>query len=171
MKYSFCPKCGSTLKITRHGKQLVPICTKVSCGLIFWQNSKPAVAVLIKNQDGYLLLTIRGIKPEFGKLDFPGGFLHEFEKPAEGAKREIKEELGISVNIGETLGFSLDTYGQEEYPVLVIGLLASVTAGTLKAQDEITDILWVDPKTVDPAQCAFPSTREFLKMWLNRNSL
>jgi 8-oxo-dGTP diphosphatase len=63
------------------------------------------MGALIFNQDGKLLLTKRGpqAKNERGKWEIPGGSLEFGETLEQGLKREIREELGIEIQVGEML--------------------------------------------------------------------
>lgn len=58
-----------------------------------------AVDAAIFNVDNEVLLGKRLSKFGFGSWCFPGGHLDKDEKLIEGAKREIKEELGRDVNV------------------------------------------------------------------------
>lgn len=63
------------------------------------------VGALIFNDEGHLLLTLRGkkAKNERGKWEIPGGAV-EFGETIENAlKREIKEELDIEIEVLEML--------------------------------------------------------------------
>lgn len=63
------------------------------------------VGALIFNDDGQLLLSKRGnlAKNERGKWEIPGGGIEYGETLQAGLKREVKEELGISIEILELL--------------------------------------------------------------------
>lgn len=52
-------------------------------------------------EDGKFLVARRRLDDSFGGLwEFPGGALEEGETKEEGLKREIKEELGIDIEVG-----------------------------------------------------------------------
>jgi len=63
------------------------------------------MGALIFNNEGKFLLTKRGqkAKNEKGKWEIPGGALEFGETFSQGLKREIKEELGIEIEVGELL--------------------------------------------------------------------
>jgi mutator protein MutT len=63
------------------------------------------VGALIFNDQGEILLALRGAKAknERGKWEIPGGAVEFGEKIREGLKREIKEEIGIEIEVGELL--------------------------------------------------------------------
>lgn len=170
MTYSFCPKCGRALKDEQRDGQTIPICQSPACGFVFWQNSKPTVCVLIGGPNGTLLITTRGIDPDKGKLDFPGGFLHEGEHPNDCARREVQEELGVEITITDHAGFFIDRYGADGDYTLNIGLVAEITNGTPQPADDVVAIAWVNPKDIDHSQLAFANNAFFLDWWIKHRS-
>ncbi len=146
----------------------LPVCCGGECGFVFWDNAKPCVTALIFNQKKELLMTVRGIEPEKGKLDLPGGFLHGEELPEEGLKRELKEELGVRVKAGKYIGSAVDNYFYQgiEEKALIIGMEAEILKGEPKANDkkEIAGVEWVDAKNLETGSLAFNNNERFLKM-------
>ena len=66
-------------------------------------------AILIK--DNRLLIAQRKLKDKLpNKWEFPGGKVENKETPEECLKREIKEEFGIGISVGEFLGESVYHY-------------------------------------------------------------
>jgi len=66
-------------------------------------------AILVK--DGKICIARR--KPDErrgGKWEFPGGKLRAGETPEQCLAREIKEELGIDVSVGDRIGESIHAY-------------------------------------------------------------
>ena len=91
--FKYCPACGSG-EFETIGKRTKK-CRK--CSFTYYFNVASAVAGLIFDRNGRLLLVRRGIQPFLGKMDLPGGFVEPFETAEESLRREIKEELGITV--------------------------------------------------------------------------
>jgi 8-oxo-dGTP diphosphatase len=60
---------------------------------------------LIFNDEGKLLLSKRGplAKNERGKWEIPGGTIEYGETLSEGLKREVKEELGVDIEVLELI--------------------------------------------------------------------
>lgn len=146
--------------------QTVPVCQNKTCGFVFWQNAKPTICVLIPNESGQLLLTVRAIEPEKGKLDLPGGFLHEDEHPDDCARREIKEELGVDIAITGQAGHVIDHYGHEGDYTLNVGIIAKIMGGALSPSNELAAIAWANPKEIDRTQLAFMNNAYFIDWWL-----
>jgi len=160
--WRYCPVCGQRLELTTLDNQQVPRCTSQTCGFIFWQNAKPCVAALIVDESRQVLMTKRAIEPDLGKLDLPGGFLHQNEEPATGLKREIREELNVEIEVGEVVGHFVDAYGQANHLNLVIGFLAKILSGQLRPQEEVSEIEWV-PQNISAERLAFTNNARFMQ--------
>jgi ADP-ribose pyrophosphatase YjhB (NUDIX family) len=165
--FKYCPKCGSKTKNQDHDDQVMPTCENKSCGFIHWYNSKPAVAVIIRDDKKRILMTVRGIEPDKGKLDMPGGFAMFGEQLEDAAVREVKEELGIEMKVGGCVGHLVDDYfyqGIDDYSLVVV-IEARIMSGKPRAADkqEIAGIEWVNPATVDTSRLAFTFNEIFMK--------
>ena len=121
---------------------------------------------MIISEKGELLLGVRGIEPEKGKLDLPGGFLQLGEHPFDGAKREAKEELGVDIEIVRVLGFVMDTYGPGGDATLNIALQAKIIRGVCAPADDVAELIWVDPKTQTASPLAFSNNEKIIRMYL-----
>lgn len=134
-KFKYCPFCATKLKKDK--------CPK--CHFVNYENPKPTVvAIIIK--DNKLLLTKRAIKPFFGKWDLPGGFIHKNEDPETALKREMKEELGVSIKIKKFLGFEKGIYNDSNNGLFnTIGLYYLVEIKDKpRAKSEISEIKFLD---------------------------
>ncbi|PIE85850.1 MAG: hypothetical protein CSA05_03580 [Bacteroidia bacterium] len=69
--FKHCLRCGSDA--VRYAENDSLHCEV--CDFCYFVNSAAAVAVLITNERGELLLTRRALNPGKGKLDLPGGFV------------------------------------------------------------------------------------------------
>lgn len=165
--FKYCPKCGDKTEKQEHDGQVMPTCQSESCGFILWYNSKPAVAVMIRDDKERVLMTVRGIAPDKGKLDMPGGFVMFGEQLEDAAIREAKEEVGVDVEVGECIGHWVDGYfyqGIDDYSFVVV-MEARIVGGKPRPADrrEIVGIEWVDPARVDKSRLAFTYNERFLK--------
>ncbi|OGY34431.1 MAG: hypothetical protein A3E37_04755 [Candidatus Andersenbacteria bacterium RIFCSPHIGHO2_12_FULL_46_9] len=164
--YKFCPKCGGTMKPKEQRGEVMPTCTNQICGFIFWQNSNPCVVTIIQDARGLVLMTKRGIEPDKGKLDLPGGFMKLGEHPLDAARRETREELGVEVEIIDLVGVEMDSYFYQEISeaTLVLGFTARIVKGRPYPADphEITSVVWVDPNNRQH-DLAFTNNEKFLK--------
>lgn len=62
------------------------------------------VAAVILNRKGKVFVTQRGYGEFEGGWEFPGGKIELGETHHEALNREIKEELGVKINIGKFIG-------------------------------------------------------------------
>ena len=123
--FRFCPADGTPLGEPRpSGGVRCPECSRS-----WYRNSAPSVGAAIVDGDR-ALVTVRAVQPEKGKVDVPGGFLEAGEHPVEGLMREVREELGVEVQVDENpVLLATHTYGPEENWVLAIGLRARIVEG------------------------------------------
>ncbi len=115
---------------------------------------------------------MRAHEPRKGALDLPGGFLDYEETAEDGLRREIREELGI-----ETSSFRYLTSAPNDY---VYGDVLYKTADFyficnaddirhIRAGDDVADFALVEPRKLDPARLAFPSSVSALRVLLRDN--
>lgn len=96
----FCARCGQRMVTSDvHGtpRRVCP-----ACGLIHFTDPKVAVGVLCLRDDR-LLLVRRAMDPERGRWALPAGFLDHGEDAREAARREVAEETGVEVEVGDVL--------------------------------------------------------------------
>ena len=77
--WRFCPRCRAEL--TNDGAKVE--CS--ACGFERYANALPAVAALVVDDDGRMLLARRAHEPDAGLWDTLGGFLEEDEDPLDGS--------------------------------------------------------------------------------------
>lgn len=157
--FRYCPADGTALGEARaSGGVTCPL-----CGRSWYRNSAPTVGAAIV-RDGRALVTVRGIEPEKGKVDVPGGFLEVGERPVEGLKREAREELGVEVEVdGNPVLLATHTYGEEGAWVLAIGFKARIVGGEPRAADDVAELLWVSAEEVDGLEFAWEHDPRFVK--------
>ena len=80
----YCPRCGSK-KFKTNDKGRSFNCEE--CHFNYYLNNSAAVACLIFNKEGKLMLARRAIEPAKGMLDLPGGFV----EPMESAEAAVVE--------------------------------------------------------------------------------
>ncbi len=160
--FRFCPRCGSAAFNANGERSLA--CP--DCGLHYYINSAAAVACLIFNEQGQLLLTRRAVEPDIGKLDLPGGFIDPLETAEEAVRRELREELGLEVKTLRYLTSRANEYHFSGITVFTTDLafrVEAVSLENLSANDDISSFEWVIPSEVDPEEIPARSIRYFVK--------
>ena len=162
--YRFCPVCGGGLlpKPDMDG-HLRLTCTE--CSFLLYINPKPSGNALVV-KDGKVLLVRRSIQPYKGWWDIPGGFLEGREHPEEGARREVREETGLEVELTGLLGIFVagNPYGPPEDGTVNLYYLARPVGGALIAGSDAASTGWFAPDKL-PKNIAFRSCREALEAW------
>jgi ADP-ribose pyrophosphatase YjhB (NUDIX family) len=102
-------------------------------------------------QDGRALLVKRAREPRKGEWSLPGGIVELGEALVEAARREIKEETGLDVEVGEVIEVfdrvhRLD--GRIQYHFVIVDYLCRPIGGTLQAGDDAEGVAWVTPDEI-----------------------
>ena len=158
----YCPKCGSPQFEVSGDRSLK--CK--SCGFHLFINSSAAVAALVTDGNGKLMLVTRGVEPDYGKLDLPGGFIDPGESAENAVKRELFEELGMNVESLEYLGSASNEYVFSGYSVFTIDLAFEVVPENitgLKPMDDILDYNFYAEEEIDYEDIPAPSIRKFVQ--------
>jgi len=99
-------------------------------------------AAVIRN-NGFILITRRPEgKPHAGMWEFPGGKLDGDESPRDGLRREILEELGLEIAVGDILETAY--YRYEWGPVLILAFDCRPLAGEIRNL-QVAEHRWVAP--------------------------
>lgn len=103
------------------------------------------VIALIRKQDGSYLITRRFENVHQGGLwEFPGGKIEEGETLEEAAKREVMEELGIEIELGDQLESIEHTYSDKT--VRLHPIFAKMVALAKPVPLGCEEFTWVPPE-------------------------
>ncbi len=105
---------------------------KVVCGIIYQQN-KIFIARRKKGRDFA------------GKWEFPGGKVEKEESEKEALNRELLEELGMKVIIGEKIGSNKHQY--ETFSIVLIAFKCQFVSANYAMTDH-DDYKWVESKSL-----------------------
>jgi ADP-ribose pyrophosphatase YjhB (NUDIX family) len=94
----FCSNCAHPISFSSVEGEHIPRFHCVSCGEIHYVNPKVIVGCLPIWEDKVMLCK-RGIEPQYGLWNIPGGFMENEETTEEGAVREMLEETNGRVNV------------------------------------------------------------------------
>jgi 8-oxo-dGTP diphosphatase len=162
--YVFCPLCGSQLEERVAFNQLRSVCPV--CGFIHFHDPKVAVIGLVTWGNNVLLIR-RGIEPMKGRWALPGGYMDAGEMPADALMRELREEVGLEVEIGELVDiFPMVGRGVTNSGI-VIAYRASLRRDEpppLICDDDACEAGWFKVDSL-PDDLAFESTLTLLAQW------
>lgn len=93
-----------------------------------------------------VLLVQRGRPPRVGQWSLPGGAQQLGESVSDAALREIREETGLDVDLGEVIAtvdlIERDPDGQVRYHYTLIDFTAEAHGSTLRPGDDAADARW-----------------------------
>lgn len=129
------------------------------------------VGSLIHDRDGRVLLIKRRFEPNKGKWSLPGGLLETGEALVEGAKREVREELGVEIDAEELFHISeeiiKDDAGKARFHFILVDYLASLKpeGATITFNEESESFKWFAPEELDGLETT-ENTRRIVKKFL-----
>ncbi|MBI3537935.1 MAG: NUDIX hydrolase [Chloroflexi bacterium] len=109
---------------------------------------RPIVGVgVVVFKDDAVLLIQRGKPPRYGEWTIPGGVIELGETVRDAARREIREECGIEIALGDVIDvadiFSRDEIQRLQYHYVVVEIAAVYASGALRAGSDVLDARWV----------------------------
>ncbi len=107
-------------------------------------------AVII--EDGKILLVKRGNEPNKYMWSIPGGIVKVGESLIEALKREVEEEVGLKVEVGDVACVSeeiIEENGKIRFHYVIIDFFANVVGGDLNPNSDALDARWVPLNEVD----------------------
>ncbi len=112
---------------------------------------------------------MRNVDPDKGKLDLPGGFIDSGENAEVAACREIKEELGITIQPNQLryITTSPNNYLYKNIPYRTMDIFYEVKLGASIAidfaEDEIEEVVWMETDKIDLEKIGFVSVRNVIE--------
>lgn len=112
---------------------------------------RPIMAVgTIVVKDGRVLLARRGKEPSYGLWSVPGGAVRLGEELKLAAKREIREECGIEVDLTDVIEIVermvRDEDGRIQFHYVIVDYLARWAGGELTPSSEVLEARWIEPE-------------------------
>ena len=104
----------------------------------------------------------RGKEPYAGRWSIPGGAVEHGEHLTEAVRREVLEETGVEVTVGDLLGI-LELRAEPHYVILDY-VATPVGDTTPRAGSDAADVRWVPLDDV-PALESTPRFLESLRGW------
>jgi 8-oxo-dGTP diphosphatase len=104
-------------------------------------------------QDGRAVIVRRGQEPRKGEWSLPGGVVELGESLIDATRREMNEETGLDVDVGELVEIfdrvHRDAEGRVRYHFVIADYLCTPIGGTLLAGSDATDARWVSIDEID----------------------
>jgi 8-oxo-dGTP diphosphatase len=91
--------------------------------------------------DGAILLIRRGQPPSQGRWSVPGGRVEWGERLTDALRREVEEETGLTVEVGDLAGLVERHYPDFHY--VILDYYVTVTGGELRPGGDVTGARWV----------------------------
>jgi NAD+ diphosphatase len=140
MEMNFCRRCGTAL--TEKGGGLY-VCTKSHR---LYVSAAPTSGIFFLTPKNEVILSVRGIEPNKGKLDAFGGFIDAGETAEECLERELIEETGLTPDQYDKPEFLCTVTGKYPYDgedrlVLFTVFVSQLKVGVVPvAADDVAEI-------------------------------
>ena len=127
--------------------------------------------------DGRTLLIRRSGPPLQGEWSSPGGTLETGETLREGVRRELREETGVEVRVGEMIEvferIFPDAQGRPQYHFVILDFLCEYAGGEAQAASDVTDVAWAAEEELEGfhlSPTALRVIRKGFEMWRARGA-
>lgn len=158
--FVYCPSCRGDLRAPDEHR--ASVCS--DCGRSWYRNPAPTVGCAIV-RDGQALVSVRARDPEKGRVDVPGGFVDPGEDLLTALRREVREELGVEIDVSQRdfLHGMPHRYGDSGDWVLALGFRARLASGEPSASDDVAEVLWVRAAELDAVDFAWEHDRRLVR--------
>jgi thiamine-phosphate diphosphorylase len=155
-----CPRCAGGLRARRVRDAVRLTCAR--CGYVLYLPPAPVTCTIIGSERNVLLVR-RRYPPREGFWCLPAGFVEPGEHPSESARREVREETGLDVEIVRVF----DTWASNEdprTPVVAMAFIGRIVGGELVPGDDASDAAFF-PLNGLPENIAFTTHRTVLERY------
>jgi len=121
-------------------------------------------------EDGRALLIRRGHPPLEGEWSIPGGTLEVGEALLDAVQRELAEETGIEVRVGDLIEvferIFPDKKGHPKYHFVILDYLCEMRGGTLAAGSDALEFAWAREEELVKFDLTVAATRVLRKAFV-----
>ncbi len=151
-EWTNCPKCGGALAGRPRGDRLRPTCT--DCGKSVFHNPAVGVAVVLLDDADRVLLARRS-RSYAGLWCIPCGYVEWDEDVRFAAARELEEETGLVVEVGDVFAVHSNFHDPTQHTV-GIWFRGRSLGGVLRPADDV-DVVGFYALDDLPGELAFPT--------------
>lgn len=137
MHFTYCPHCGSKAVLKEIGDEgQIPYCKK--CQVPLWDMFTTSIICAVVNEENEIAL----LRQEYvSKTNYVcvAGIMKPHESAEDTVRREVKEEIGLTVEDLEYIG----SYPYDKKEMLMLGFRAHVRKGEFRTSGEVDSVEWV----------------------------
>ncbi len=155
----FCPRCAARCEPRDVGGRSRPTCP--ACGFVQFRNPATGVAVLVLEGERVLLGRRAGTSNRPGFWALPGGYVEFDEDFLSAARREVREETGLVIEVRSIVNVSM-SYLSRDLHALTVVLAAQPVGGSLRPDDGFDAVEWL-PQAGPFPELAFEADAHILE--------